>query len=66
MIEGYDACSPSDIGARTSRRGRELNLSKAKDLSKAARRRFQTLCHAAENVKRGHAVEELVSMFTRS
>ncbi len=43
----------------------ELNLSKAKDLSKARVVDFKLWCHAGEeNVKRGHAVEELVSMFT--
>lgn len=66
MIEGYDAMLAADIGGTNLRAGVvELNLSKAKDLSKARVVDFKLWCHAGEeNVKRGHAVEELVSMFT--
>ena len=65
MIEGYDAMLAADIGGTNLRAGVvELNLSKAKDLSKRASSISNSGVTRRGEVKREHAVEELVSMFT--
>jgi len=64
MIDGYDAMLAADIGGTNLRVGIvELNLAKAKDLSKARVVDFKIWCHReTENVKRADAVDELVGM----
>jgi hypothetical protein len=64
MLEGYDAMVAADIGGTNFRTGLvELNLRKAKDLSKAEVANFERWCHAEKkDVKRDTAVERLVEM----
>jgi hypothetical protein len=66
MLEGYDAILAADIGGTNMRAGIvELNLSKAKDLSKASVPKFKHWCHEnEEDVTRDDAVERLVRMLT--
>jgi hypothetical protein len=66
MIEGYEAILAADIGGTNVRTGIvELNLSKAKDLSKARVAEFTNWCHSEEeNVKRADAVDKIVGMLS--
>jgi len=64
MIEGHDAILAADIGGTNIRAGIvELNLSKAKDLSKARVPELKHWCHQEEQeLKRDAAVERLAQM----
>jgi predicted NBD/HSP70 family sugar kinase len=64
MLEGYDAILAADIGGTHMRAGIvELNLSKAKDLSKTRVPKFKSWCHKdEEDVTRDDAVDRLVKM----
>jgi hypothetical protein len=66
MIEGHDAILAADIGGTNIRAGIvELNLSKAKDLSKARVPELKHWCHQEEQeLKRDAAVERLAQMLT--
>lgn len=66
MIEGYDAILAADIGGTNIRSGIvELNIPKAKDLSKACVLDMKHWCHQEdEEIKRDSAVERLVQMLT--
>jgi predicted NBD/HSP70 family sugar kinase len=67
MVEGYEAILAADIGGTNIRAGIvELNISKAKDLSKACVLDIQHWCHQDEDaIKRDNAVERLVEMLIR-
>jgi predicted NBD/HSP70 family sugar kinase len=63
MVEGYDAILGVDVGGTNIRAGIvELNLGKAKDLSKARVAEMELWRHQEEEVKRDHAVQRLVEM----
>ena len=64
MIEGHDAILAVDIGGTNIRTGIvELNLSKAKDLSRARVQGLRHWCHEQESdLKRDAAVERLAQM----
>jgi predicted NBD/HSP70 family sugar kinase len=66
MVDGYDAILAADIGGTNIRAGIvELNLSKAKNLSKARVLELKHWCHDDEaEIKRDDAVERLVQMLT--
>lgn len=66
MFEGYDAILAADIGGTNMRAGIvELNLAKAKDLSKARVVKSKIWCHDdEEGLKRNGAVEYLIKMLT--
>jgi predicted NBD/HSP70 family sugar kinase len=66
MLEGYDAILAADLGGTNIRAGIvELNLSKAKDLSKARVPKSRHWCHKdEEDVTREDAVERLARMLT--
>jgi hypothetical protein len=64
MLEGYDAILAADLGGTHIRAGIvELNLSKAKDLSKARVPKSKQWCHR-DDVTREDAVERLARMLT--
>jgi hypothetical protein len=64
MLEGYDAMLAADIGGTNIRVGLvELNLDRAKDLSKAKVTGLNLWCHRDESdLKRDEAVENLAKM----
>ena len=64
MLEGYGAMLAVDIGGTHIRAGIiELNLAKAKDLSKARVLELRHWCHRDEaDIKRDEAVEQLLKM----
>ena len=64
MLQGYDAILAADIGGTNIRVGLvELNLAKAKDLSRAKVAKLNHWCHRDEsNLTRDEAVENLVKM----
>jgi ROK family len=64
MLDGYGAMLAVDIGGTHIRAGIiELNLAKAKDLSKARVLEFRHWCHRDEaDIKRDEAVEQLLKM----
>ncbi len=64
MVEGYDAVLALDVGGTNIRAGIvELNLAKAKDLSKASVADMELWCHDAEKeLKRDEAVDYLIKM----
>jgi predicted NBD/HSP70 family sugar kinase len=66
MLEGYDAILAADIGGTNMRAGIvELNLSKARDFSKAHVDNLKHWCHKdEEDLTRNDAVERLVRMLT--
>jgi hypothetical protein len=66
MLEGYDAILAADLGGTNIRAGIvELNLSKAKDLSKARVPKSKHWCHRdEEGVTREDALERLAKMLT--
>jgi predicted NBD/HSP70 family sugar kinase len=66
MIDGYDAILGVDVGGTNIRAGVvDLNLSKAKDLSKARVAEMKLWRHQEEEgVKRDDAVQELVAMLS--
>jgi hypothetical protein len=66
MVEGYDAILAADIGGTNIRAGIvELNIPKAKDLSKACVLEIKHWCHDEESaIKRDSAVDRLVEMLT--
>jgi len=66
MFKAHDAILGVDIGGTNIRAGIvELNLKKARDLSKAQVARFELWRHGDEKINREEAVEELVDMLKR-
>jgi predicted NBD/HSP70 family sugar kinase len=66
MVGGYEAMLAADIGGTNIRAGIvELNLGKAKDLSKARVVNMKHWCHKdEEEIKRDEAVDQLAQMLT--
>jgi hypothetical protein len=63
MLNGYEAIVAVDVGGTNIRSGLvELNLKKAKDLSKAKVEHIELWKHSAESLKRSEAVEGLTDM----
>lgn len=63
MLNGYEAIVAVDVGGTNIRSGLvELNLKKAKDLSKAKVEHIELWKHSAESLKRSEAVEGLTEM----
>ncbi len=67
MLQGYDAILAADIGGTNIRAGLvELNLEKARDLSKAKVTELNHWCHREEDdLTRDEAVESLIKMMSR-
>jgi len=66
MFKAHDAILGVDIGGTNIRAGVvELNLKKARDLSKAQVRKFELWRHGEEKLKREDAVDGLIEMLQR-
>src|SRR5262249_1515473 len=66
MLKAHDAIAALDIGGTNIRAGIiELNLKKAKDLSKASVWKSELWRHAEEKLKREDAVEGLIGMLEK-